>query len=100
MRPEMRDIIKKIHKKRGYKFASIQEKPVIINIMKLQAFPDGTKVSPKFLVEKKLIQGKSGKIPSVKVLGSGDIKNKLIFSGFLFSKEAKVKIEKAGGSIK
>jgi len=99
MRPEMRDIIKKIPKKRGYKFSSIHEKPVIINVDGLSDFPEGSVVSPKILFQKKLIQQRNGKIPVVKILGNGDIKKKLVFSGFVFSKEAREKIKKAGGTI-
>lgn len=99
MRPEMRDIIKKIHKKRGYRFASIQDKPAIINLEKLHVFSEGEKITPKILVEKKMIRLVGGKVPVVKILGSGDIKKKLTFSGCFFSKEAKNKIEKAGGKI-
>ena len=100
MRPEMRDIIKKIHKKRGYQFASIYKKPATINVGMLQDFPEGTVISSKFLAQKKLIHHTGGKAPIVKILGNGDLTKKLIFSGLTFSKEARVKIEKSGGEIK
>ena len=99
MRPELRDIIKKIHKKRGYRFASIQEKPAVINVGRFYEFPEGATVSPEILVEKKLVRKTGGRVPRVKILGGGDITQKLVFSGCIFSKEAKEKIEKAGGKI-
>ncbi|MDP3725906.1 MAG: uL15 family ribosomal protein, partial [bacterium] len=66
MRPEMRDIIKKIHKKRGRgrnSLTSIQEKPIIINIADLNVFNDGTVISPHVLFQKKLIQKKNRLLP-------------------------------------
>ncbi len=99
LRPELRDTIKKIHKKRGYAFVSIQHKPFVVHLRALDIFPDGASVSPAILVQKKLVRAKSGRVPAVKILGDGDIKKKLIFSGLAVSKEAKQKIEKAGGEI-
>ena len=99
MRPEMRDIIKKIHKKRGYQFASINEKPVILNIVDLNIFEDGALVSPRTLVEKNLIRKIKKSFPMVKILGNGEIKKKLVVSSCAVSLSAKTKIEKAGGSI-
>lgn len=100
IRPEMRDIIKKIHKKRGYRFSSIQEKPVTVNvgIFDSAAFATGTTVSPRALIEQNIIR-RRGKIPRVKVLGDGTISKKLIFNGFSFSESARKKIEDAGGVI-
>lgn len=100
MRPEMRDIIKKIHKKRGYKFASIQKKPTVINVYELNVFETGATITPKILVEKKLIQLKEGRLPKVKILGDGALNRSLSVSGCTVSASAKEKIEKAGGSIK
>ncbi len=99
MRPEMRDIIKKIHKKRGYRFASIEEKPVIVSLRELQAFGDGDTISPKTLVERKIVSRSEGVLPRIKILGDGDISKKLHILGCAVSASAKAKIEKAGGKI-
>ncbi len=99
-RPEMRDIIKKLPKKRGYKFLSIQEKPVIIKLDILEkSFKDGDVVKPSVLVSKGILKIKKGFIPKVKILG-GEIGKKLTISGCSVSESAKQKIEKAGGMVK
>ena len=100
MRPEMRDIIKKLPKKRGYRFSSIKEKPEPVNLNLLESnFKDNDKITPTALLEKKIIRKKKGKIPAVKLLGTGEITKKLLVSECQISGAAKEKIEKAGGSI-
>ncbi|MFH0803683.1 MAG: uL15m family ribosomal protein [Candidatus Tagabacteria bacterium] len=100
IRPYLRDIIKRLPKKRGYRFASIQEKPVVVNLKALEKkFKEGEKITPKILIEKGIVNLKKGRIPEVKLLGSGIITKKLLVSECQISKSAKEKIEKAGGSI-
>ena len=98
-RPEMRDIIKKLPKLRGYKFNSTRDKHAVVNLGALEALQAGSTVTPELLLEHKLIRRNGGKIPRVKILGLGDINVKVTFTGVLVSKEAKAKIEKAGGTI-
>ena len=101
MRPEIRDLIKKLPKKRGYKFKSFQKDATIINLETLNKnFADKSEITPGILVEKGFIRQVSGKVPSVKILGKGEVDKKLIITGCLFSKSVKEKVEKAGGSIK
>lgn len=98
LRPEIRDMIKKLPKNRGYRFKSIQKNAAVINLEALEKnFSDQEKVTPLILSEKGLINLNGGKIPTVKILGDGDISKKLEISGCLFSASAKNKIEKAGG---
>lgn len=100
MRPEMRDIIKKIPKKRGYRFKSFQTRPVAVNLNVLEKhFKDNEKVHPKALWEKGVISKISGYLPEVKLLGSGEVTKKLLVSECQISKPAREKIEKAGGKI-
>ena len=100
-RPEMRDIIKKLPKLRGYRFKSFQVRPAVINLELIEKnFSDGDKVTPTILVEKTLVEKKSGKIPVVKVLSKGEITKKVVISDCLFSKTTKEKVEKIGGEIK
>lgn len=99
-RPEMRDIIKKIPKRRGYRFKSFQEKPALVNLAMLEkCFSAGDAVNPTKLLEKVLIKMKKGRLPAVKILSNGDITKKIIISNCFFSTRAKEKIEKAGGKI-
>jgi len=100
IRPQMRDTIKKIPKKRGYRFNSIQIKPTVINIKDIEAvFENDALVSPQTLVEKLLIERKKGKIPKVKILSVGDLSKKITILNCILSKAAQEKIEKAGGKI-
>ncbi|RJQ32663.1 50S ribosomal protein L15 [Candidatus Parcubacteria bacterium] len=100
LRPELRDIIKKLPKQRGYRFKPFQEEATVVNVELLnEKFENGSQINPTVLVGKGLIRTTGGKIPVVKVLGDGDVSKKLEISGCLISASAKEKIEKAGGKI-
>ena len=87
--------------KRGFKSLSKKD-IVILNLSKIQNMIEKTKNNIKdtldiqTLKEKKLINKKYLKL---KILGAGEIKNKIIISAHFASKEALSKIEKAGGKI-
>ena len=101
VRPEMRDLIKKMPKLRGYAFKSFQPDLAIVNVGDLdKAYSNGEKVSPKTLVEKGIFKIKLGKNPVVKILAGGEISKKITVEDCKVSKEAKSKIEKAGGQVK
>lgn len=94
MRPELRDYIKKIPKKRGYRFKSIQQKPEIVNLRDLEKFfIDGDLVNPETLLEKGLVDRIKGKVPEVKILGSGELKKKLKIENCLMSESVKKAIK-------
>ncbi len=109
MRPEMRDTIKKLPKKRGYgknrarSVVPLNLRPVVVNIALLEKnFDAGASVTLATLVEKKVIKAQKGKMPIVKILGTGELTKKLALTGFrtsAVSASAKAKIEKAGGSV-
>jgi large subunit ribosomal protein L15 len=99
-RPVMRDTIKKLPKLRGYAFNSHKDKPVAINLNQLDVFAKGEVVSLQTLAEKGVLNTKLGKFPAVKILGTGEVKNALNFERVNVSKEARAKIEKAGGTVK
>ena len=99
-RPEICDMIKKIPKLRGYRFKSFRPIFAPVNLSVLEkTFDNNEKVNPKILIERKVVKKKSGKIPPVKILATGEISKKINVSGCVFSKMAKEKIEKAGGTI-
>lgn len=101
IRPEWRDLIKKIPKKRGASFKSIRKKPAIVNLDELErVFKAEELVSPKTLIERGLVGRIRRAAPAVKVLGRGELTKSLIIKGVEVSKSAKEKIEKAGGVIK
>lgn len=96
MMPAIREQLKKLPKKRGYSFKSIEDKPTVLNVSTLERyFAAGDTVSPKTLVERGLlVKGKA-----VKVLGDGELSKKLTIADCAISASARTKIEKAGGSV-
>ena len=100
-RPEMRDIIKRLPKNRGYRFHSIQTKAVAMSLDKvLLAFPKGGAINPETLLAAKIIKKTKGWLPNVKILsGKNDFNIKIQVSKCSTSVSAKEKIEKAGGQI-
>ena len=101
VRPEWRDIIKKMPKLRGYSFKGFQEKYIAVNVGQLEAiFPTGSSITPAILVKKEVLETRLGKNPKVKILALGELSKKFKISGCKVSAEAKTKIEKAGGTVK
>ena len=99
-RPEMRDIIKRLPKLRGYAFNSFQKDVSTVSLELLEKhFKSGATVSPQTLLAAHLIEKISGNYPRVKILGGGEISKKISVSGCAVSKGAKEKIEKAGGKV-
>ena len=73
-----------------------KEKGSIVNLFDLNKFKSGETITPKLLLESGLVYNiKRG----VKILGNGELKNKLSFEGLRISKTAQSKIEKAGGTV-
>jgi len=99
-RPQMRDIIKKIPKLRGYRFHSASVKFSPVNVGALNIFEAGAIVNPASLFEKNLVRRVAGSFPVVKILGTGEISKKLSIVDCKVSASAKAKIEKVGGSVK
>ncbi len=98
--PVIRELIKKYHKLRGYRFNSASGKNETVNLSDLQKrFGVDDIVSPASLVEKGLIRNVGGKVPVVKILGNGSLTKKLTVKECLLSRSAAEKIEKAGGKI-
>ncbi len=106
MRPELRDVIKKLPKLRGHgknrarTVNSAVVKPASVSLGAIEkVFSSGDVITPAVLLEKKLIRPLKGKVPRVKILATGEITKKVSVSGCLASASAKGKIEKAGGNI-
>jgi large subunit ribosomal protein L15 len=106
IRPEIRDMIKKIPKRRGYgknRAKSVNAsriRPEVVNLALLESeFKNGEVVSVKTLLEKGLVKKQGGKNPQVKILGKGDLKKKLTIKNLLLSETAKEKIAKGGSKI-
>ncbi|MBI5140193.1 MAG: uL15 family ribosomal protein [Candidatus Vogelbacteria bacterium] len=103
LRPELRDLIKKIPKLRGRGRNSnlpIGAKFQVVNLGLLSlVYNDGEKVNPASLLKKGIIKKVSGKTPKVKILGAGDVAKKLKVDNCLVSDSAREFITKAGGSV-
>lgn len=106
IRPALRDIIKKIPKRRGYgknRGRTVWEakpRPLTVTIAQLESkFDAGTEITAAAIIEKGLLKARKGTTPKVKVVGS-EASKKLTIVGALASAGAKAAIEKAGGSIK
>jgi large subunit ribosomal protein L15 len=99
-RPELRDIIKKLPKMRGYRTRSFEKKNVPVNLQSLEIYNNGDIVTKESLFEKKLIRKVGGILPPVKILAKGELTKKIIIVGCLVSEKAKEQIEKIGGEIK
>ncbi|OHA48939.1 MAG: 50S ribosomal protein L15 [Candidatus Terrybacteria bacterium RIFCSPHIGHO2_01_FULL_48_17] len=104
IRPAVRDLIKKIPKLRGAEGRGTSPKkplaPTIVLVERIQQhFRAGEKVTPRTLFAKGIVEKRLGKIPEVKLLGSGKISKKLLVSECQISSGARKAIEKAGGSI-
>ena len=74
----------------------------IMNLEKIQSYIDektinsGDVINMALLIKLKLINKNSQKL---KILGTGDIKDKVSIEADLISKAAVIKLEKAGGTI-
>ena len=76
-RPQLRDIIKKLPKLRGYRFNSTVDKPAVVNVGALNIFEDGAVVTPASIFKMNLVRKVDGQIPMMKILGEGVITKKL-----------------------
>ena len=104
VRPAMRDIIKKLPKLRGHgknrsESVFYRGPEAVVNVSALNVFSKGDEVSPKTLIAQGLIKEILGKIPKVKILGTGEISVALTVTGCEASATAKEKIEKIGGTV-
>lgn len=100
-RPELRDIIKKLPKNRGYQFNSFEIKPVGVSLDRIiEVYTKGGEVNPVNLLESKIIKKRKGRIPEIKILdGKMELNIKINVSKCLVSDSAKEKIIKAGGEV-
>jgi large subunit ribosomal protein L15 len=100
MRPMLRDIIKKIPKRRGFgknrsRGTYVKPELGIINVSQLTAM---TLVNPETLVTAGLVSPRLAK-NGVKILGTGNISTAVTVSNCDVSESARTKILAAGGSV-
>lgn len=106
IRPELRDMIKKLPKLRGHgknrsrtvNSARVAHTPV--NLATLEgSFAAGDVVSPATLAAKGVVVTRAGRLPRVKILARGALSKKLTIEECLVSDSARAAIEKAGGAV-
>ena len=101
MVPIIRELIKRYPKLKGYRGLTLEDNTVVVNIGVLEKhFKDAETVNPQNLIAKKIIRTVKGKVPAVKILGTGALTKKIIVERCKISATAKAAIEKAGGSVK
>lgn len=100
-RPIIREVLKRYPKLRGYKNHTVSIRPQTVDVANLQSrFMAGQIVNPLALIEKNLVSRQGGKLPGIKILGSGNITKSLKIVNCLVSKSAAEKIKQAGGTIR
>ena len=101
MMPMIREMIKRYPKLRGYRHSGIPKNTAVVNLDVLEKkFEKGETINPETLSKRGVIRNIEGKIPTVKVLGTGEVTKAFTVRGCKVSKTAKDKIEKAGGDVK
>lgn len=104
-RPELRDMIKRLPKRRGFgKNRSLtvnneRVRPYVVNVSSLNVFNDGDAVNPLTIVAHGIMDIRDGSDIQFKILGTGELTKKLTITGCTYSESAKSKIEAKGGSI-
>ena len=87
--------------KRGFK--PVNKKNIaILNLSNIQSFLDNKRIQSENNLDLGVFQSKkiiSKKYDKLKILGKGELKNKISLSVNFISKQAKSKIEKLGGKL-
>ncbi len=88
IRPEVRDLIKKLPKRRGHgknRARTVRSERIVyatVNLTTLDvAYQAGETVSPATLLAKGLVRRHKGRAPKVKILGTGSVSKKLVVRG-------------------
>ena len=103
-RPELRDIIKKLPKRRGYgknrgrTVDGTRLDAVAISVERLgNLFESGVEITYALLVQKHVVSARM--MPPVKIVGGGEISKKLTVKDIPVTSSARAAIEKAGGTV-
>lgn len=105
-RPEARDLIKKLPKRRGYgknRSRSVRTNRInatAVNLSALEtAYQGGETVSPATLLAKGLVRRAKGRVPAVKILGAGTLSKALVVEKCALSAAARAALLATGGAI-
>lgn len=105
IRPEVRDLIKKLPKRRGHgknRARTVRTNRIALSTVNLSAldlnYKAGETVSPATLLAKGLVRRAKGRAPMIKILGTGSLTKALTVTGCTLSATALAAITKAGGT--
>ncbi len=105
IRPEVRDLIKKLPKRRGHgknRARTVRTNRIPVSAVNLDAlelnYKAGETVSPATLLAKGLVRRAKGRAPAVKILATGTITKALVIKGCTLSAAALASLTKAGGT--
>lgn len=105
IRPEARDMIKKLPKLRGHgknRARTVRTNRIAITAVSISAievaYKAGETVSPATLLAKGLVRRAKGRAPFVKILGTGPLTKALIIKGCAISAVAREALLAAGGT--
>ena len=106
IRPEIRDIIKKLPKRRGYgknrgrTVNPSRKNAMPVSIGRIAAvFDSGSEITPKILCERGVIRVRDPRAILIKIVGDGAIDKKLTVKNCAVSASSRAAIEKAGGTV-
>ena len=102
IRPEVRDLIKKIPKRRGHgknRARTVRRERVVyasVNLTELDvAYKAGETISPASLLARGLVRRANGRVPLVKILGTGTLTKKLLVKNCILSASARDALDHA-----
>ncbi len=105
IRPEVRDLIKKLPKLRGHgknRARTVRTNRIAtsgVNLAALEAaYQVGETVSPATLLAKGLVRRAKGRAPEVKILGTGTLTKALVIQGCTLSAAARTALLAVGGT--
>lgn len=104
-RPELRDIIKKLPKRRGYgknrgrTVNGTIPNTIAIPLARLEAHFAAGEITRATFRSHGVAKGRGAALAPIKIVAGGEITKKFAISGVAVSAAAKAAIEKAGGSV-
>lgn len=105
VRPEVRDLIKKLPKRRGHgknRARTVRSNRIAtsaVNLTSLDAaYKVGETVSPASLLARGLVRRAKGRAPAVKILGTGTLTKALVIKGCTLSVAANTALLAVGGT--
>lgn len=105
LRPEARDLIKKLPKLRGHgknRSRTVRTNKIVVSAVNLAAleaaYNAGETVSPASLLARGIVRRTKGRAPEVKILGTGKITKALVIRGCALSASALAALTAVGGT--